>query len=137
MRWSKWLVIPILLGTLFFTGGCGSSKELIKLDKDAYKANKALAIQGVEVWSFNSGAIQCSGAIPQIANIKITSIADVKPFVDTIKLTIMVADMDALVKRLNKWDQDDYDLGCSLGIKAGAGGMIIIDMIKLAIALAK
>jgi hypothetical protein len=110
----KLWIICLLISVLFLLG-CA---QTIKWDQKAYAEHKAVAVQGVTTWSFNSGFYSCALASQQVIfPTTIKNAADLQAFINNPTTTLGIAQLDQITRDLGKWSEEDYRLGCFQGTK--------------------
>jgi PIN domain nuclease of toxin-antitoxin system len=124
----KILIVVILCGFLFF--GCSLGKQIIKLDQQNYEANKTLAKETLKTWSFNSGFITCAGFADKI-KFPVTTASEARALLQNSQITLGLAELDEIAKKRGFWIDEDYDYGCSLGIRARTAVLAVTDILKL------
>lgn len=121
----KKLVILLFI----FLAGCSQS---IVWDQQNYTDHKALAIQKVATWSFNSGFFTCAiGASSITFPTTLKNAADFQALVSNPTTTMGITQLDEIVRRLGKWSQEDFDLGCFQGTQTRMTAAQIIAAIKV------
>lgn len=122
------MFIVLLVIPLFF-GGCAKS---IKWDQQNYIDHKALAIQKVSTWSFNSGFFSCAiAAAPITFPTTIKNSTDLQALVNNPATTMGLGQLDDLTRKLGKWNDQDYWLGCFQGTQSRLTISQIVQMIKV------
>ena len=118
---KKLMIIALLLPVLF----CGCA-TVAKWDTQAYTENKNFAISTMRTWSFNSGFYSC-GLLAQKLTFPMTikNAADLQFVFQNPTVILGISQLDEIAKTSNDpktgkiyWSEDDYNLGCSLGIKS-------------------
>lgn len=120
--WIVILIAPILLG-------CAES---IKWDQQNYTDHKALAIQKVATWSFNSGFFTCAiGASSITFPQTVKNAADLQVLIQNPVTTMGISQLDEITRKLGKWSEEDYNLGCFQGTQSRMTAAQIIAAIKV------
>lgn len=122
--------IAIAIAFLFVAGCSSISTQTIKLDSENYEANKTLARETLKTWSFNSGFITCAGLTDKM-KFPILSASEARALLQNSQIALGIAELDEIAKKRASWSDEDYDYGCSLGIKARVGSLAAIDILKL------
>jgi hypothetical protein len=110
--------------------GCASiNPQITKVDMANYEANKQLAKDQMKTWSLNSGFILGMGLTNKIA-FPITSSDQLRAVITSSSVILAMNDLDVICKKLGYWNDEDYDLGYSLGAKVRLGSQVMIQMVR-------
>jgi len=124
------LRISVMFLILIMLVACGASPQIIKFDKENYNANLALAKETLKTWSFNSGFISCVGLADKM-KFPINSAGEARSILQSSQITLGIAELDEIAKKRGVWSDEDYDYGCTLGIKARTATLATMDILKL------
>ncbi len=126
----RFRILAVIVMTMVVLAACAASPQIIKFDKQNYDANLALAKETLKTWSFNSGFISCVGLADKI-KFPINTAGEAKAILQSSQITLGIAELDEIAKKRGVWLDEDYDYGCTLGIKARTATLATIDILKL------
>ncbi len=122
--------ILILLIFLFSLLGCA---EIIKFDQQNYEQNKALTLQQLKTWSFNSGFFTCAMlAEPIVFPTTVRNYSDLNRLVQNPSVLTGMVRLDAIAREQGTWSDEDYRLGCFQGTEIRMTVSQVIEIIRVA-----